>query len=227
MRRARAAGKPVVAAMAGVAASGGYFVAMGADRIVAQPGTITGSIGVFSGKMVLADLWGKLGVNWDGIKRGDNADMMSVNTPFSPEAWERLNRSLDTIYADFTAKAAKGRNMAPERLEELAKGRIWAGSDAQARGLVDALGGWDVAQAEVRGLLKLSPDTALDLVAYPKPLPPWQKLAKALGRGGGLAEDEGVRALLETARMLAPLARGMQALDAQGGALRVPPGALP
>lgn len=226
VQRARAANKPVVVSMAGVAASGGYFVAMGADRVVAQPATITGSIGVFSGKMVLADLWAKLGVSWDGIKRGDNADMMSANTPFSPQAWDRLNRQLDAIYADFTAKAAKGRNMAPERMEELAKGRIWAGSDAQARGLVDALGGWDEAQAQLRQVLKLAPDSGLDLVAYPKPLPPWQKLAKALG-GGGVAEDEGVRALLRAAKVLEPLTRQLEAVSPQAGALRLPPGATP
>ncbi|AVM76420.1 signal peptide peptidase SppA [Magnetospirillum gryphiswaldense] len=221
--RARAAGKPVVASMAGVAASGGYFVAMGADRVVAQPGTITGSIGVFSGKMVLADFWPKLGVSWDGVKRGDNADMMSANHKFSPQAWERLNRSLDAIYADFTGKAAKGRNLAPDRMEELAKGRIWAGSDAQARGLVDALGGWDVAQAQVRELLKLAPDADLDLVAYPKPKAPWQKLAKMMGGGGGLAEDEGMRALLRLARVLAPVAAQLE----NGGTLRLPAGAVP
>lgn len=226
VQRARAAGKPVVASMAGLAASGGYFVAMGADRVVAQPATITGSIGVFSGKMVLAELWAKLGVNWDGIKRGDNADMMSANSPFSPAAWERINRSLDAIYADFTNKAAKGRGIAPERMEELAKGRIWAGADAQARGLVDSLGGWDQAQAEVRALLKLPPDAVLDLVAYPKPQPPWQRLAKILG-GGGLAEDQGVRALMATARMLAPLTRQFEAFDPAAGSLRVPPGGLP
>jgi len=226
--RARAAGKKVVVSMAGMAASGGYFVAMGADRVVAQPATITGSIGVFSGKMVLADLWTKLGITWDGVKRGDNADMMSANKPFSPQAWERLNRQLDAIYADFTTKAAKGRNMAPERLEELAKGRIWTGADAQARGLVDALGGWDVAQAQVRELLKLAPDEGLELVSYPKPLSPWRKLAKMLGgSGGSLTEDEGVRALLRAAKLMAPLTRQLEAVSPQAGELRLPPGSSP
>lgn len=225
--RARAAGKKVVVSMAGMAASGGYFVSMGADRVVAQPATITGSIGVFSGKMVLADLWTKLGITWDGVKRGDNADMMSANKPFSPQAWERLNRQLDAIYADFTTKAAKGRAMAPERLEELAKGRIWTGADAQARGLVDALGGWDVAQAQVRELLKLAPDDGLELVSYPKPQSPWRKLAKMLGgSGGGLAEDEGVRALLRVAKVLEPLARQIEAVGSDA-VLRLPPASTP
>ncbi len=226
--RARDAGKKVVVSMAGMAASGGYFVSMGADRVVAQPATITGSIGVFSGKMVLADLWAKLGINWDGVKRGDNADMMSANKPFSPQEWDRLNRQLDAIYADFTNKAAKGRNMAPDRLEELAKGRIWTGSDAQARGLVDALGGWDVAQAQLRELLKLAPDAGLELVSYPKPLSPWRKLAKMLGgSGGGLTEDEGMRALLQAAKVVAPLTRQLEAASPRAGELRLPPGSTP
>ena len=224
--RARAAGKPVVVSMAGVAASGGYFVAMGADRVVAEPATITGSIGVFSGKMVLADFWPKLGVSWDGLKRGDNADMMSANQPFSAAAWDRLNRTLDAIYEDFTTKAAKGRNMAPERLEELAKGRIWSGADAKARGLVDALGGWDQAQKEVRGLLKLAPDAPLNLIAFPKPQPPWKKLAKVLN-GSSLAEDEGVRSLLRVAKVLAPLAASLEAAQPQAGTLRMTPPVQP
>jgi len=154
--------------------------------------------------------------------------MMSANKAFSPQEWDRLNRQLDAIYADFTTKAAKGRDMAPERLEELAKGRIWTGADAQARGLVDALGGWDVAQAQLRDLLKLAPDAALDLESYPKPLPPWRKLAKMLGgSGGGLTEDEGVRTLLRAAKVMAPLTRQMEAVSPQAGELRLPPGSAP
>ena len=220
--RARAAGKPVIASMAGVAASGGYFVAMGADKVVAQPGTITGSIGVFSGKMVLADFWRKLGISWDGLKRGDNADMFSANRPFSPAAWERVNAMLDAIYADFTGKAARGRALSPDQVEAAAKGRVWAGSDALERGLVDRLGGWDAAQAELRAALHLEAASPLDLVDYPRPQKPWQRLAKALS-GGGLAEDDGVRALMGAARLLAPVAAALEAAAPQAGALRMSP----
>jgi len=220
VRRARAAGKPVVASMGNVAASGGYFVAMGADRIVAQPGTVTGSIGVFTGKMVLADFWPKLGVSWDEVHRGDNSPMWSANRPFSPEAWERVNVMLDRIYADFTTKAAEGRKMPLDKLEPLARGRVWSGAEAKSLGLVDALGGMDVAQAEVRGLLKLEADAGLDLVPFPQPKKPWEVLAK-LANSGGMAEDPAARTLLRAARVLEPLTRQIEAMDPQAGALRL------
>jgi protease-4 len=221
VRRARAAGKPVVVSMGDVAASGGYFVAMGADRIIAQPGTVTGSIGVFSGKMVLADFWQKLGISWDEIHRGDNAPMWSFNRPFSDAAWERVNVMLDRIYADFTTKAADGRAMSADKLEQLARGRVWSGAEAKTLGLIDALGGYDTAQGQIRDLLKLEATAPLDLVALPEPKAPWQKLARIFG-GGAVAEDDGVRALLGAARVLAPMAERLQALDPQAGALMAP-----
>ncbi|MBC7950452.1 MAG: signal peptide peptidase SppA [Rhodospirillaceae bacterium] len=221
VRRARAAGKPVVVSMGNLAASGGYFVAMGADRIVAQPGTITGSIGVFTGKMVLADFWPKLGVSWDEVHRGDNAPMWSANRPFSPEAWERVNVMLDRIYADFTTKAADGRKMAVDKLEPMARGRVWSGAEAKSMGLVDALGGYDVAQAQLREVLKLAPDAALDLVAFPEPKKPWEVLAKMMSSGsGGMAEE--TRALARMARVLAPVAERLEAMDPKAGVMRLP-----
>lgn len=221
VRRARAAGKPVVVSMGNVAASGGYFVAMGADRVVAQPGTITGSIGVFTGKMVLQDFWPKLGVSWDEVHRGDNAPMWSANRPFSPQAWERVNTMLDRIYGDFTTKAAEGRKMPLDKLEPLARGRVWSGAEAKSLGLVDALGGLDVAQAQLREVLRLEPDAALDLVPFPAPRKPWEMLAK-MASGGGMAEESGTRALLRAARVLAPVAEKLEAMDPRAGALRLP-----
>ncbi|MBC7906676.1 MAG: signal peptide peptidase SppA [Rhodospirillaceae bacterium] len=221
VRRARAAGKPVVVSMGNLAASGGYFVAMGADRIVAQPGTITGSIGVFTGKMVLADFWPKLGVSWDEVHRGDNAPMWSSNRPFSPEAWERVNVMLDRIYADFTTKAADGRKMAVDKLEPMARGRVWSGAEAKSMGLVDALGGYDVAQAQLRDVLKLAPDAALDLVAFPEPKKPWEVLAKMMSSGGGGMAEE-TRALARMARVLAPVAERLEAMDPKAGVMRLP-----
>jgi protease-4 len=220
VRRARAAGKPVVASMGGAAASGGYFVAMGANRIVAQPGTITGSIGVFSGKMVLADFWQKLGISWDEIHRGDNAAIFSFNRPFTPQAWDRMNAMLDRIYADFTTKAATGRNLSKDKLEDIARGRVWSGADAKAIGLVDALGGWSVTLDQVREVADLGKDVPLALVAYPEPKKPWQMLAKAMG--GGISDDGGVRALIRAARILAPVAERLEATDPRAGALRMP-----
>ncbi|MGE5547877.1 MAG: signal peptide peptidase SppA [Solirubrobacterales bacterium] len=218
VRRARAAGKPVVASMGGVAASGGYFVSMGADRVVAQPGTITGSIGVFAGKFVLADFWKKIGVSWDEVHRGgDNAHLWSPNRDFTPQAWDRLNAMLDRIYTDFTAKAAQGRNLPAERMDALARGRVWSGADAHRQGLVDVLGGWTVALSEVRGLLKLAPDAELDLVPFPQEKEPWKLLAKAFS-GGSEA-----RTLARAVAVLQPLAARLEALDAAGADLRMPP----
>lgn len=220
VRRARAAGKPVVVSMGNVAASGGYFVSMGADRVVAQPGTITGSIGVFTGKMVLQDFWPKLGVTWDEVHRGDNAGMWSANKPFSPESWDRVNALLDGIYKDFTTKAAEGRQMPIDKLEPLARGRVWSGAEAKALGLVDALGGYDVAKAQLRALLKLAPDAALDLETFPAPQSPLKALAKVAS--GGMAEQSQTRTLLRAAQVLAPVLDTLDGMSPAAGALRLP-----
>ncbi|MFL6128312.1 MAG: signal peptide peptidase SppA [Mycobacteriales bacterium] len=139
--RLRAAGKPVVASMGDVAASGGYFVAMGADAIVAQPGTITGSIGVFSGKVVTAGLLDRLGIGTDAVVEGRQARMFSSRVGFDAEQWRRLEEWLDRVYADFVGKVADARRITRERAHELARGRVWTGADAYERGLVDELGG--------------------------------------------------------------------------------------
>lgn len=139
--RLREAGKPVVASMGQLAASGGYFVAMPATEIVANPTTLTGSIGVFAGKLVTQGLVERLGLVREGIDAGRNAGMMTSVAGFTDEQWARLDAWLDEVYADFTAKAAHDRGMDLERLEPLARGRVWTGVDAHARGLVDHLGG--------------------------------------------------------------------------------------
>jgi protease IV len=137
----REAGKPVVVSMGDVAASGGYFVSMGADVIVAEPATLTGSIGVVAGKQVVDGLVSRLGVVLDGIAEGDHALMFSSLREFSADEWDRLNAWLDRIYDDFTAKAAAGRGLPVERMDDVARGRVWTGADAKQHGLVDELGG--------------------------------------------------------------------------------------
>ena len=142
--RLRAAGKPVVVSMGDVAASGGYFIAAPADVIVAQPGTITGSIGVIMGKPVLRDLLGRAGVATDTITdtAGSGiATMFSSARPFSDAEWARINEWLDAVYTDFTQKVADGRRLTVERVHELARGRVWTGADAIANGLADEAGG--------------------------------------------------------------------------------------
>ncbi len=139
--RAHEAGKPVVASMGDMAASGGYFVAMAADVIVAEPATLTGSIGVFAGKMQTSGLFERLGVNVDSLGQGRHALMFSPQTGFSEDEWAKLNEWLDFVYEDFTDKVARGRAMTREAVHEVARGRVWTGADAFEHGLVDELGG--------------------------------------------------------------------------------------
>jgi protease IV len=167
--RARNAGKPVVVSMGDVAASGGYFIAMAADAIVAQPGTVTGSIGVLSGKPVLSELLSRAGVTTDSVAEGAHSEMFTTTRPFSEDEWAVVNDWLDHIYADFTGKVADGRRMSADRVHELARGRVWTGADALAGGLVDELGGLDRAAAIARRRAGL-PATA-PLRIYPRVAP--------------------------------------------------------
>jgi protease IV len=143
VERVRASGRPVVVSMGAVAASGGYFVAMGADTIVAQPGTLTGSIGVLGGKQVVSGLLERVGVNVGAVREGRNALILSPRRAFTDDELARLDAFLDRVYADFTAKVAAARGLPPERVHEIARGRVWTGADALDRGLVDELGGLD------------------------------------------------------------------------------------
>jgi protease IV len=167
--RLRAAGKPVVVSMGDVAASGGYFISAPADVIVVQPGTITGSIGVFMGKPVLRELFGRAGVTTDSVTDGAggaSATMFSSSRPFSEAEWARINDWLDAVYADFTEKVASGRRMSAEQVHELARGRVWTGADAIANGLADEAGGLREAIAIARKRAGLPADAPVR--TYPR-----------------------------------------------------------
>ena len=172
--RLRVAGIPVVASMGDVAGSGGYFVAMAADAIVAQPGTITGSIGVFSGKVVTAGLLERLGVGTDAVAEGRNARMFTARAGFDDDQWARLDGWLDRVYADFVAKVAEARGLTAEQVHEVARGRVWTGADAVGRGLVDELGGLRRAAELVRERAGLPADA--ELRRWP-PVGPLDRLA--------------------------------------------------
>lgn len=137
----RRRGTPVVASMGSVAASGGYFIAMPADVVVASPGTLTGSIGVLAGKQVLRQALERVGIHRETVRAAPHADMFSTARPFDDREWDRLQAWLDRVYDDFTQKAAEDRDMPLEELQEVAKGRVWTGADAARVGLVDELGG--------------------------------------------------------------------------------------
>ncbi|MDB5492327.1 MAG: signal peptide peptidase SppA, type [Micavibrio sp.] len=164
-----AAGKPVIVSMGSMAGSGGYWIATDATRIYALPATLTGSIGVAGGKMDFSELMKKLEVNWDGVQIGKNADMYSMTKPFSESGTERMNAVMDSIYAAFIDRVAKGRKLTPETVEKIAKGRVWTGSQGLANGLVDELGGMDAALDHVAKLLGVANRSGLDIVELPKP----------------------------------------------------------
>ena len=139
--RVRDAGKPVVVSMGEAAASGGYYIACPANVIVALPSTLTGSIGVFGGKMVVRELFDRIGLSTGTVSHGGRSLMFSPRRGFTDGERERLAATMDAIYDDFVAKVAQGRRRPVAEIEGIARGRVWTGSDALAIGLVDELGG--------------------------------------------------------------------------------------
>ena len=139
--------KPFVVSMGDVAASGGYYIAMGADRIFAEPGTLTGSIGVVGGKIALEKFLNKIGITTSVVQRGKNAGVMSVMNPWTDDERNAMQKMMEDIYAQFTKKAAAGRKMDVEKLEKLARGRVYTGAQALKLQLVDELGTLDDAIA--------------------------------------------------------------------------------
>jgi protease-4 len=167
--RTRAAGKPVVVSMSDVAASGGYYISMAADVIVAQPGTLTGSIGVIMGKPVLEEAFRRVGITTDSVTVGTGATIFTPTRPFSEDEWERINVWLDAVYRDFTEKVASGRRMTVEQVDGIARGRVWTGADAAQNGLVDELGGMAAATEIARRRAGLPADAPLRV--YPRLTP--------------------------------------------------------
>ncbi len=164
---ARERGKPVIVSMGDVAGSGGYYVAAPADKIVAEPATLTGSIGVLAGKLVVSDLFQKLGMSTNSAQIGANAAMFSSTSEFSARAHSRLEAFLDETYKGFKDRVASGRHMTQEEVEDVAKGRVWSGEDAKAHGLVDELGGRAVALRLAKEAVRLAPDAAVKLTVFP------------------------------------------------------------
>ena len=160
-------GKPVIVSMGGYAASGGYWVATPAKIIVAEPATITGSIGVFGGKFVLTQMWAKLGINWEGIKFGDNARMWSSNVPFSNKEKRRIGVRLNDIYEAFIVRVMEGRKMTRDQVISVAEGHIWTGKQAKENGLVDELGGINKAIMFARVEANLKPEQDVPVEVFP------------------------------------------------------------
>ena len=160
--------KPIIASMGDVAASGGYYIAMGAEKIFAAPCTLTGSIGVIGGKLVTRGLYDKLGLNTEIISRGANSGALSPNQPFTPEERKVWLVSLEETYRQFVGKAAEGRNMTFSKLEELAQGRVYTGRTAKKLGLIDQLGTLEDAIAAAKKAAGLKPGAEVDLLVLPE-----------------------------------------------------------
>lgn len=168
--------KPVVVSMSDTAASGGYWISAPASRIVADPDTITGSIGVLIGKFNLAGLYNMLGVSTDSVATSDNATLFSDEQNFSPVQREYIQRSLQDTYTEFTAGVAAGRRMSMEAVDKIAKGRVWSGAQAKEIGLVDDLGGIDRAVEVAKQLAHIPKAQSVQLVQYPAEKSFWQML---------------------------------------------------
>jgi protease-4 len=178
--RAQKAGKPVFVSMGGVAASGGYWVAMSADNITADPGTLTGSIGVVAGKFTTAELMRKLGVSWDTLSTSENATLWSMTKEFTPEQLARMNAFIDETYHTFVQSVSDARKIPMEKMPDVAKGRVFTGAQAQQIGLVDQLGGYDVALAALRKKLDLKPDDVVSVELFPAPMSTAEKIFKVV-----------------------------------------------
>jgi protease-4 len=159
--------KPMVISMSDAAASGGYFMAMTGDPIVAYPATLTGSIGVVFGKPNLHGLYDKLGITKEAIQRGRNAGIDSDYTPLSPDERATLKAGIDESYRDFVSKVAEARHRKFEQIEPLAQGRVWLGSQARPRGLVDEIGGLDKAIEMVKRKAGIPAGERVSLMIYP------------------------------------------------------------
>jgi len=207
---ARKAGKPVIVSMGDLAGSGGYFVAMAADKIVAQPGTITASIGVLGGKMLTSGLWNKVGLSWDEVHDGNNATMFTGTQDYTPAEWARFEAWLDRVYVDFTGKVADGRKLPKEKVLQIAKGRIWSGQDAKNLGLVDELGGFDTALSLAKKAAGIGDAEDVKIVSYPQPKTFMETLLQRGGADNSDKEQVGqtVARILETVQ---PIARELDA----------------
>jgi len=198
--RAKEAGKPVVISMGQYAASGGYYVAAHANHIVALPQTITGSIGVYGGKVALEGTFAKVGYNIEGITvGGEYAGVYSPDTPFTPLQAEAYRGQMQDIYDDFTTRVANGRDMPLERVKEIAKGRVWTGAQAKEIGLVDELGGIMTAINAAKKLAEIDEDEDVRIKIFPRQKTIEDQINELFMGSAQMAQD--VQALQEIAAL--------------------------
>lgn len=219
---AKRAGKPVIVSMGNVAGSGGYFIAMNADKIVAEPGTITGSIGVLGGKPLTEKAWEKIGITWDEVHFGKNADMFTGLKDYSPAEAARFAAWLDRVYEDFTTKVAEGRKLSKDKVLQIARGRIWSGEDAKSLGLVDELGGYAVAIRLARAAAKISADAPIQLKPFPAPKKPWQQFLEEGPDSSERGQSQVLVHIYESIQPVVRLGQDVGLLNRPGGVLSMP-----
>jgi protease IV len=172
--------RPLVVSMSDLAASGGYYIAMASPHIVAQPATLTGSIGIFAGKLVTGGTYEKLGANIESVSIGRHAELYSPERPFNESERAKLQAGIEAFYNRFVENAAAARQMTPAKLDSVAQGRVWTGQQARQVGLVDALGGLDVALAAAKQRAGIDPAAEVQLVIYPPRRTVFELLARSL-----------------------------------------------
>ncbi len=217
---ARHANVPVIVSMGDMAASGGYFIASAAETVIAGDATITGSIGVIAGKIVLEDAWNKLGVRWATLKTGDTAAMWSPNHGFTPTERARLDAIIDAAYADFTGKVGTDRKLSAEAVDKVARGRVWSGKTAKQLGLVDDTGGLLKALAYAKRSAGIPAERIPTVINFPRQKSITETLMDYMGGDGNreIAQMT-ARPLPEP---LGTIARWMR-LDLEHGAAIMPP----
>jgi protease-4 len=200
--------KPVIVSMSDVAASGGYYIAMPANAIVAEPSTLTGSIGVVLTKFAIGGTLNKLGLNLEGVSNGKYADLYSPTRPFTPEERGMMMANMQATYDTFVEKAAQGRNTTPERIDAIGQGRVWTGRQAKEIGLVDDLGGLDRAISIAKQRAKIPQESGVEIVTYPGRRSFYDVLRNPFGPsdyGATLAALLGIRDPRALASLTAPL----------------------
>ncbi len=223
--RFRNSGRSVVASMSGVAASAAYFIAVEADRILAHPGTVTGSIGVAGGKVSFGRALARHGIAVARESVGENAAMYAPTDRFDAHQQERHAAILDGIYDDFAGLVADRRGLGPDELDHVARGRVWSGSDALKVGLVDGLGGFHEAIRQMRELSDLTEVQPVELVVFPREPDRLEAVRSMLDRGGLLSVFARLDAVLRTAEPLFALFSPL--LEVRSGISALQPGTGP
>src|SRR3954452_21192435 len=190
------ADRPLVVSMSDLAASGGYYIAMPAQVIVAQPSTLTGSIGIFGGKFVTGGLYEKLGAHIESTSIGKHAEINGPARPYNADETKKLQEQLQSFYDQFVEKVAESRHSTPEKIDAIAQGRVWTGRQARQNGLVDELGGLDRAVAVAKQRAKIAAESDVELVVYPPRKSFYELLSEQFSGAGESAQSSAVTAWL-------------------------------